>query len=493
MDFPVASIALIIVSIFIASPLLAYWMHKWQWALLGCIVYIPISGYISIMLNRNPVALQAKDFFFLIPAYIGFALFLQSKIKFSGIPRGFTLAAISLVILVMIQTLNPNPKAPGILGSVLAIKIWTFYLPLIMITYIYVSTPANLIFLVRMVVISSWIPATVGLLQYALSRVYGFDKVMKFCYGDEARSVSFGFGELQTATGTLYRIPSTFTFISQYSYFLLAAFCFTLIAIEIERTRFWRILSYSTLVLLLAASVTSGSRFMLYVCPVALVSYFLIKRGIGAALLSSVVLFLMNSFASIVFGINPLSMAKEFSHLIEYYVFEWIPETLTLSVLRFPLGAGTGSATSQTRHLGSSFEKDLVHIEGYIAKAIVELGIPGLVIVLALLTIPIFVNFSNLFRSKDSTILAIVSSLFIYQSVVFFQSLKGNPLDQDPSNVFFWVSVGITFRINSYLQFQQSSARQPNYHRTPDNTPRQIPQTTPMADHSSQTSEQDEV
>ena len=122
-------------------PLAWFWIRKWQLALIGCVLFIPVSGYVAISFARHPVAIQAKDFFFLIPAYLGFAVFLKRKVRFSGIPRGFTLAVVALIGIVIFQLANPHPRSTEFTAKILGIKIWLFYLPLVMISYVFASTP----------------------------------------------------------------------------------------------------------------------------------------------------------------------------------------------------------------------------------------------------------------------------------------------------------------------------------------------------------------
>ena len=304
--------------------------------------------------------------------------------------------------------------------------------------------------------VSSWIPSICGLLQFQLSRIYGFDKVMNFWFGSEAEAVSFNYGSFKTAGGEIFRIPATFTFATQYAYFLIGAFCFSLIAYDLEKDRNWKRFTLLTLLLLLAASVTSGTRALLFAIPLIPLAFLAIKRGVHSAIGAGIFLIVLNSVMAIATTFNPFEIAKSFAYLFQFYFTVWVPNAVKMAVLRYPLGAGTGSATHQARHLGQRIADNLIQNEGQYTKAIIELGIPGVVILIFLLLITPTVNFRNIFRTSDKNIKAICSSLLIYQGIIAVYCLKANPLDQDPTNMLYWISVGISYRVNSYLNFNES-------------------------------------
>ena len=144
------STTVLLIAALLASPLIVGYCRRWHLALYGLVLYIPISGYIGVRLGRNPIAVQAKDFFFIIPAYMGFIYTLKAKIRFSGIPKIFTVLISSFCALVLLQILNPHPRNPGFFGGLVGLKVWLFYIPLTMLLYVMISNQNRFIPLIRL-------------------------------------------------------------------------------------------------------------------------------------------------------------------------------------------------------------------------------------------------------------------------------------------------------------------------------------------------------
>ena len=120
------------------------------------------------------------------------------------------------------------------------------------------------------------------------------------------------------------------------------------------------------------------------------------------------------------------------------------------AIVDYPLGLGTGMNTGPARHVVSDPSK-LSGLESYYAKAIVELGFFGFVAVIALFTSIIVTGHRQLKRLKDPGLKSCAAAFVAFFISMAIHSAKGWHIDVDPLNVYYWVMVGILFRLR-YLE-----------------------------------------
>ena len=86
-------------------------------------------------------------------------------------------------------------------------------------------------------------------------------------------------------------------------------------------------------------------------------------------------------------------------------------------------------------------------IEGYYAKAIIELGLLGLFIVLAIM-VSITVYALGIHRAtRDPMARSCSAAITGFVIIMAVHSFKGWQVDLDPINVWYWVLVGLLFRL----------------------------------------------
>src|SRR5204863_6053797 len=103
-------------------------LYDWRWSVYGLLCYLPFSG-IAILAAYpgradRAAAILAKDFLFVIPAYLGFLLYFarrRQKFWFRGAP----LVIFGLLALVVLAQ-AVNPRLPNHLVGLIGIKIWLF-------------------------------------------------------------------------------------------------------------------------------------------------------------------------------------------------------------------------------------------------------------------------------------------------------------------------------------------------------------------------------
>ena len=157
---------ILIASVLIALPIALMYVRRWHLAFYALLCYLPIGGVVAMRFGRHPLAIQAADFLFIIPMYLGFMPILHRKMKFTGVPKMYAIVAALFVALVFLQLANPNPRNAGILVGLIGIKVWLFYMPLLLVTYVMMSDPVRYLRMVRIISVTAWIPCTVGILQW---------------------------------------------------------------------------------------------------------------------------------------------------------------------------------------------------------------------------------------------------------------------------------------------------------------------------------------
>ncbi|MGA6947868.1 MAG: hypothetical protein WBZ00_08950, partial [Solirubrobacterales bacterium] len=109
-------------------------VRSWRLAVVLALVYLPIEGILWVALypHTAPAAL-AKDFLFVIPAYIGFFYWcIKSKQNF--VFPGFPLLAVVLLAGLVVAEIF-NPLLDSLLVGLVGAKVWLFYIPMAFLGY----------------------------------------------------------------------------------------------------------------------------------------------------------------------------------------------------------------------------------------------------------------------------------------------------------------------------------------------------------------------
>ena len=182
-------------------------LPRWRLGLELYTLVIPFAGAIELWLYRFSWAVLIKDILFAMPAYIGFALSGEARSALAGIPRSFGAIVLLFVGIVLVQAFNPS--GPGLLVTLVGLKVWLFYLPMLLLGRAYVRDEASLLRLSRLMIGLIWLPCSVGILQWLLSLALGYQYAISLFYGAAARNATQGFARFNNG---LMRIPSTFAF-----------------------------------------------------------------------------------------------------------------------------------------------------------------------------------------------------------------------------------------------------------------------------------------
>lgn len=427
-------------------------IRDWRWSVLGLLAYLPVSGIPTILTYPNTgSAVLLKDFLFVVPAYVGFLAFANARrtsLVFAGAP---VVLMAMFALLVAAQTLNPS--LPNAVVGLIGTKVWLLYVPLFFLGHHLLRTREDLERVLRLMALTALLPLAVGILEAILVNGGQGALVYRF-YGDAAAATTQDFNQFNLqGGGSIRRVSSTFSFVTQY--YTYAA---SMVAVSYA---WWRgflagtgrawvgravwtaaivgaflsgargaILFVPLLVLLTAVFEGKAARFapLRVLAPVALLvtALSVFKTPIGALL-----------------GHVWLTLRVEFGDVVVNGFRDAVSTTF--------LGLGSGVDTGASRH---AYASDSLFTgvggrwyEAWWVKAILELGVPGFVLLAALvLTIVVRARRAHR-RLADPRLRAVSAALVAFLVWNVLYGLKGAYVDIDPINVYFWLFAGMLTRL----------------------------------------------
>lgn len=429
-------------------PLAAVWMNilfRWQRGIYLLLIYLPFAGVVTLLLYPSPLPTLFKDIFFVMPAYVSFCLFWVLKRPNVNIyiPK-FIIASLSgLAVLVFVQMFNPS--VANWLVAAIGAKVWLFYIPLMILASTLINYKEDIIKIFRIMVIIAWIPCTIGIIQWIGSMIIGYQVTMQAFYGDAAAGATQNFASFNIG-GTFYRIPSTFTFVAQYFGYTLAMVVPAFALMRMDPSRKWRRFSKLTLGFVIIASFLSGARAAYVFIPLLIMLIYLLEGKVKGLIWAMILIPVLLTVALGISGIDIGNLSDLMWTLFTHYADTIAYTGLVQSISQAPLGLGTGMNTGPARYAFAD-PNSFVAFENYYAKAVYELGIPGLVIVGLLFMLLIVYGYKAHQRIHDKKLRACSSALLAFIITMAINSFKGWQIDLDPINVYFWIFSGILLKL----------------------------------------------
>lgn len=437
-------------------------LQRWQRGYYGLLVYLPFSGAVTLAFypwEGPPFAhpLLYKDLFFALPAYLGFlgARVLRRRVL-PDYARAPALCMLLFALLVFLQAFRTGVTTP--LVAAIGIKVWLFYMPLYLLTAALLADLERLRTLLRTCVVLAVVPCLVGLAQYLLGRIYGHQEVMEAIYGVAAAHVTQEFTVFEVGGGYLApRIPATFSSVTQYFAYTLAMLVPCYILSRSDPAPRWRRVGSWLLALVAVASLLSGARAAFVFVPLLLVLAYGFDRGFGGLPRALLVFALVLALA---LGILSVPVGSLFAHIWELLV-TYAGQTAYLDLLQAiessPFGGGTGTNTGPARHALDDPEA-FVAVENYYAKAVLELGWLGLLLLWALFATLIAAAWRARQRLRSPLLRTTACAVLAFLLVMALNCFKGWLMDLDPINVYFWVFAGIAGRLVAVSEAEDSPA-----------------------------------
>jgi hypothetical protein len=457
------TIALLLVAALLVAGAFAVGLRNWRLAVVGLLVYIPVSG-IAIDATygdrfERALAVLAKDFVFVLPAYAGFLVWTwrrRDRIEFPGAP---VMLVFALAAVVVAQAFNP--ALPKSLVGLVGVKVWLFYVPLVWLGYHLVRTREELFKLFGLLSVTALVPAVIGLGEASL--IYGghSDDVYRL-YGDAAAAVTQGYVGLELpGGGNLRRIPSTFS--SFYQYYLFLAVMLG-VAYAWWRGREWSrrmsVVAGGIWVVLLAASFLTGVRAAFFMTPVLLALILVLEgrtalrfaalRLVPAAILVLAVITLLPGTHLVAVWTEVFDVGRQ-----EFWDVLVNSGREAVSLTTFGLGSGIDSVSARYAFSNDEDWQQFIYPvlgrwhESWYVKTWLELGVLGVATVLALFGTMLVRGVRGHLRIRDPglRVASAVCVAVVAWAIVY--AIKGQYLDLDPLNVYFWLFAGLMLRMPS--------------------------------------------
>lgn len=427
-------------------------LQDWRRAVYGLLLFLPFSGipYLLLYPSVRP-ALVLKDLVFVLPAYAGFLAGRGERGRVEpGVIPAVLLALFALLVAIQVF----NPALPNRLVGLIGAKVWLFYVPCCLLAYHLVETRADLARLLGVMSVAAIVPALIGVAEAVLVYAGHPDLVYRW-YGGAAESATQGFVQFNFVDGgSLRRIPSTFSFVAQYFGFAVSMVAVTYAWWRgfLARTRLAPV-GAAIWLLLLLAGLLSGARAAFVFLPFLMaVAVLLEARGlrlpvgrlmVPSALLVGVTVVVLGAGAGTLLS---HSFEVGFGELQKVFLDGFrngIASTLT--------GLGTGIDTNAARY---AFDQTTqftgpggTWYESWYVKAYVELGLAGLVLVVAILGQVLVAGLRRHAALVDPGLRAVSASLLGLLVFILLYGLKGQVVDLDPTNVYFWLVVGVLAKL----------------------------------------------
>jgi hypothetical protein len=453
-------------------------MQSWRLAVVLALAYLPVEGVLWVALypHTAPAAL-AKDFLFVIPAYIGF-FYSCMKSKQNFVFPGFPLLAVVLLAgLVLVEIFNPllSRLLVGLVGA----KVWLFYIPMAFLGYQLIRSRSDLDRLLNIMCLVAIVPAVVGIVEAVLYYT-GHSSFVYSLYGSAASAATQGMASINVGGAGFRRVPSTFSFVAQYYIFMTSMVAFGYAwwrrAADGSWTRRWRLAVW---LLFLVAALTSGARGALAFVPLLLIAILLIDGRLGVTSIGPIAA--LGAGLALMIALVGASATGTVSDLFvnaRIQIHSVFITGLREASHHLFLGSGTGSDTNAARYVSGAFSATGGWQESYLAKSILELGIVGLALVATVLGTIIVRGLRIRRRLRDPGLIAMASAILGLMIWGVVYTVKAQYLDFDPLNLYFWLFTGILFKLAVLDRDDAARPERPPEARSslPPSQPAKVPQ-----------------
>jgi hypothetical protein len=425
---------------------------NWRASILGLMLFMPFSGLLPLAMFPNTApGVLAKDLAFTLPAYAGVIVAAGTGRRDVRIPSVPWLLLFALSGIVLVQAFNPQLEVPlvGLIGA----KVWLFYLPLVVLGYNLVSSKAQLQRWLPIIAWLSVIPSAVTILSAAL--IYnGLDGIVYGWYGEAAEAATQDFTAFDVGGGELRRIPGVFTSTSQNWLYLTASVCVVYAAWRINRRSTSGIVRFLPLLLgvVALASLVSGARAAFIVTPAVLIGMAALD-GINVKrllLTLGLALFAMLAALQVLqIGAGPLA---ELTGGHALFILDFFRDTFRDSMSQTVFGIGAGVDTNAARYAFGTDDYGVVYAqigglwyESWYVKALLELGWPGLLILVALsvAVIRTLIRAHRATRALDPELGSVTAATLVMTLWIFLYAVKTAYTEYDPMSVYIWLFLGV--------------------------------------------------
>jgi hypothetical protein len=416
------------------------WSLKWRAAFTALFIFLPVAAVPGILLQQQGWPTLLNDGLFLLPAYVGLGMaVLLRRTSRWPLRASLTIPLAGLTLLVLLQALRVLPTYP--LVALIGLKTWLLYLPFLLVPAAVFTSTAQVRRFMRVLALVSMVPSIAAVVQFGFI-LTGHQDVAYQWYGALGSDVSQNFTQVSVADQiAVYRIPSTFTFFTQFvAYCLITTpICIT-IWMSDPHPR-WRRLAAVASVLIVAAGFASGSRTFYVWGPIEICLMLLLMNRGRMKLLAMLVI--AGGVSVIVAGSQLFQVATHIATLgWDYMTRVNAAEFSTVYQLAGLLGVGAGLDTNASRYVLPSHALPY-GIEGWYALTFLELGLPGLILVLVVCSVLLRDAWLGVRKTRGSVDAPIAVGCFVILLSTTITLYKGVSLEYEPLNIYFWAVAGL--------------------------------------------------
>ncbi len=420
----------------------------WRAAVYGLLLYVPFSGLPALVLHEHrAVVALLKDVLFVVPAYLGFALSVLARRSSPTAPGLPVLPCAALTVVATIQVFNP--ALPNRLVGLIGLKLWLGYVPLYLLGYHLVRDAAGAARLFRLVALTALPPAGAGVVQAALLSS-GHADLIYHLYGPAAAAVTQEFAAFEIGDGLLRRVPGTLPFVTQFFLFLATSMALAEGWRQtLPRGGRARLMADLVWLGLLLAGFLTGARLAFVFLPLLVV---LLRLCVGGGVARALVGCIGSMLAAVaLLGLDASALAH---HLLEvvraelrFVVLDGFSRAWSVGWL----GLGAGADATAARYAFPDPELwqavDGVWYEGWFVRAWLELGVAGFALVVigyGVMVAALARRHRRVSEARARAMSGAVLALLIWALLI---GLKGQALDLDPLNIYFWLFAGLATRV----------------------------------------------
>jgi hypothetical protein len=432
------------VALFSVGVVWLWWMAaRWRAATFALTFAMPFVAIPGLVLGATGWPTLLKDVLFVVPAYVGLAMnFDRHRMPLHSRPIAVGLIVLTAVLVVYAVQ---SALSHGVLVAAVGLKTWLFYVPLLVLPGQMFRSPRQLERWLHGFVLIAIIPSAIGIAQAVL--IYsGREEWVWAMYGPLASSVTqdfAGVGVSDDSSVWVRRVPSTFSFVTQYYLYLISTFPLAVAVWLGARERRWRRIGGLATLLVGLAGVLSGARSFLAWMPFELALMFVLSGGRGRLKVLAIVAAACG-VGGLAFGGEFFALSQGVLLLIGEYLgpVAWWQFDLAISSAGW-WGVGVGSQTNATRYILGEGAAVGVGIEAGYAKILYEVGLPGLLATLMLWVVILV----GMWRARGAVFSpqwrALSTALLVVLITAMANLWKGSLLDIDPLNVYFWFYIGV--------------------------------------------------
>ncbi len=432
-------------------------LRSWVTGLQLLTLVVLFGGIVGARAGNGALPIAFRDVAIVLPLYLAFILSRTGRQALASLPGELT-AGFVLVFGWMVVCLS-NLGNVSTLQLMIGLKVWVFYIPFLFVGIGLALRPEAMFRVFRTFLLLGLVAAGIGLLQSFLIRIIGYGPAIELFFGNSAGAATQGF-TFFVAGGGIFRVPGTFSFNSQYVGFLYLLLTIGMIETNADPDPWYRRLGGIATFVALFASIVSGTKGALVTFPVFVVGFAFFGLMRSRFLLVAPVALALTVAAVTAIGVDLGGLFGYGATLTEKYAQGFFFQQIDHALQFGALGRGIGSNTNAARYtVGTDFGM-LVGLESYFAKIAVELGTIGLVVfgvfLLAIAFRTALVSLRNRFREQ----IEVIGPLAVYIAFTLVTLFKAWSLDVDPTNIFFWLSLGLLIGTERQARRARIAARE---------------------------------